>query len=383
MSQIGNQHPSREQRKVQRLIVGLQAFGSPKQQRCNSKHKIILRQGDNILVENQFINIKWNSLNKSYYTEIGYQFTKFGDVFTVNVEDLPITNKSNVSAICDICGSVKTVNYNSYCRNVKSNSKYVCHKCSTLLRYDRELKDKQIRYMNRLAEQCTVKGYKLLSVPSDIRNNTSYIKYECPKHGVKSMRISNFLNGKGCPDCAKDTAASNYKFTAEEVAERIGSYGVEVLNPEDYINQYEKNLKFVCPICGEIFITSLLYFTQHGGKVCDGCTHKISQGERRIYIYLKEHNITFEREKRFAECKDERPLPFDFFLPEYNMCIEFDGQQHYSGGFFPTDLAYTESHDKIKTDYCKSHNIRILRIPYWDMYHIQDILTKELHQDIV
>ena len=68
-----------------------------------------------------------------------------------------------------------------------------------------------------------------------------------------------------------------------------------------------------------------------------------------------------------------RPLPFDFYIPQYNLCIEFDGKQH----FIPTDfksnsteeekLKYFElvqMRDNIKTDYCKNNNINLLRIKY-------------------
>lgn len=111
-----------------------------------------------------------------------------------------------------------------------------------------------------------------------------------------------------------------------------------------------------------------------------------SKGERRIRHFLESHDINFVQEKVFYDCKDKNPLPFDFYLPKYNMCIEFDGEQHYiDKGNFSTSLEYTQHHDDIKTAYCNQNNIHLLRIPYWHYNNVDKILAKNiiLHKDIV
>ena len=75
----------------------------------------------------------------------------------------------------------------------------------------------------------------------------------------------------------------------------------------------------------------------------------------------------YEFQKRFEDCKDKKQLPFDFYLPDYNCCIEYDGRQHfqaieYWGGEEVFQL--TQFHDQIKNDYCKENNIRLIRIKY-------------------
>ena len=55
---------------------------------------------------------------------------------------------------------------------------------------------------------------------------------------------------------------------------------------------------------------------------------KVSKGEKKIINFLNEHNITFEREKTFSDCRGRtgrQPLRFDFFLKDYNILIEYDG----------------------------------------------------------
>lgn len=83
---------------------------------------------------------------------------------------------------------------------------------------------------------------------------------------------------------------------------------------------------------------------------CPYC--KESLGEKAISQFLKTHNIMFIREKRFKTCRDKLPLPFDFYLPQLNALIEFDGIQHY----YKQSYYYSETlvlHDQIKTKWAK------------------------------
>jgi len=97
--------------------------------------------------------------------------------------------------------------------------------------------------------------------------------------------------------------------------------------------------------------------------------------------YLLDHDITFFEEYKFQDCKDINPLPFDFYLPDKNICIEFDGKQHYQAikaWDGEEGLIYTQYHDNIKTQYCINHNIKLIRIPYWDKNNIDNILQNTL-----
>lgn len=114
-------------------------------------------------------------------------------------------------------------------------------------------------------------------------------------------------------------------------------------------------------------------------KRCPVCSGKISSGEFTVKQVLENHHINFIQQKTFDGCKDKNPLPFDFYLPDYNMMIEYDGKQHYEpveyfGGKESFD--YTVRHDTIKNKYCKDNNVDILRIPYWDEDNIESIITK-------
>ncbi len=83
--------------------------------------------------------------------------------------------------------------------------------------------------------------------------------------------------------------------------------------------------------------------------------------------YLIKHELEFEEQKRFNDCRNKKSLPFDFYISKYNLCIEFDGQLYYmSVKYFGGDKKLNErkDNDLIKNNYCKEKGINLLRIRY-------------------
>ena len=118
-----------------------------------------------------------------------------------------------------------------------------------------------------------------------------------------------------------------------------------------------------CLVCGYEWL--VVPFSILSGSGCPQCY--MSHGERAISIYLKEHNINYSSQHTFDDCKYKYVLPFDFYLPDYNVCIEYDGGQHFKpvkwfGG--EEGFRKTQERDEIKTQYCKNNNIPLLRIRY-------------------
>lgn len=100
-----------------------------------------------------------------------------------------------------------------------------------------------------------------------------------------------------------------------------------------------------------------------------------SKGERVIESVLIELNVDFDQQHIFYDCrsKNNRVLYFDFYLPDYNCCIEYDGEQHQRG--WKRDLktlSTIQERDKIKDDYCATNHIRLIRIPYTELNNINE-----------
>ena len=144
-----------------------------------------------------------------------------------------------------------------------------------------------------------------------------------------------------------------------------------------YVNNTTK-VKIICPVHG--------VFEQTPASHLNGseCPHdNNSYGETKIFNILKNKNLCFETQKRFKDCKDKRTLPFDFYLPDYNLCIEYDGRQHFEsveifGG--EQNFQIQQKHDKIKNNFCKENNIDLLRIKYTD--DIEEKLNEKYNEKI-
>lgn len=109
----------------------------------------------------------------------------------------------------------------------------------------------------------------------------------------------------------------------------------------------------------------------------------MSKGENKISKILKTKNISYIREYKFDDCVyNNQKLRFDFYLPEYNICIEYDGRQHYEAiKYYGSEELFKirRKRDEIKNKYCFKNNIYLIRIPYYCFSEIENIIKKELN----
>lgn len=106
-----------------------------------------------------------------------------------------------------------------------------------------------------------------------------------------------------------------------------------------------------------------------------------STGEKLIEFWLNKNSIKYERQKTFNECKNRRKLRYDFYLPNQNVLIEYDGRQHFKsiecfGG--ENEFKSTQLNDRIKTEYAEKNNIKLLRIPYIKRKNLSNILKNNI-----
>lgn len=209
------------------------------------------------------------------------------------------------------------------------------------------------------------------------------MKFICHHHldkGIQYNTVDNIINGHHiCKYCGCSELWENNRITIDIIQAECNRIGV------NYIGRFSKNneshIQYICPYHQEIGIqtTSWTHFKELG-KGCPHC-NKISKGELKIYNYLLQNNITFFREHKFNNCINNRRLRFDFYLPEKNIIIEFNGIQHYKpisifGG--EEKFKLNQQNDKIKIKYCNDNNIQMIIIPYWDYDNIENILSKYL-----
>ena len=109
----------------------------------------------------------------------------------------------------------------------------------------------------------------------------------------------------------------------------------------------------------------------------------MSKGEDYLVAIFRKEKITYEREKTFSDLlgKHGTPLRFDFYLPKFEINIEYDGEGHFQqvskfGG--RSGYMVAAERDRRKNSYCLAHHIPLYRIPYWELHNIHslsDILT--------
>lgn len=116
--------------------------------------------------------------------------------------------------------------------------------------------------------------------------------------------------------------------------------------------------------------------TNNWGKIkfCKQCKNQhYSKGELAIQEVLENKSILFIKEYSFKDCRDKRPLRFDFYLPDYNICIEYDGIQHFTKtNFSRENLTTRQLHDKIKDEYCQANHIKLVRFNYTELDDMDD-----------
>lgn len=203
----------------------------------------------------------------------------------------------------------------------------------------------------------SIHGDKYVYSFVDYKNNKTYIKIKCPTHGIFETKPNDHLTGGGCGRCV-----GRGKTTEDFINEAKDKYGyLYSYKLTSYKSTYEK-IKIICKTHG-IFEQSPNHHLNGGG--CPICLSSI--GEREIRKYLIENNVIFFPQHRFKDCRDKNPLPFDFYLPEYNTCIEFQGEQHYKpinyfGGL--KNFKEQQKRDKIKFNYCADKQINLIIIKY-------------------
>lgn len=126
---------------------------------------------------------------------------------------------------------------------------------------------------------------------------------------------------------------------------------------EDYLKLIYEELK------------SIRYLLENNSQIVNSESAKIQSDAGDIEKYLIENNIEYIKE--FEIQPGKTTLYCDFYLPDYNMVIEYDGEQHFfivdkfvkNGN--PLDTLNTQQYlDRLKDRYCKENNINLLRIPY-------------------
>lgn len=197
----------------------------------------------------------------------------------------------------------------------------------------------------------------------------------CPEHGEFWQTPHNHLSGYGCPECKKYILRKIRSGSLNEFIEKAtqihgDKYDYSRVN---YINNHTK-VEIICPKHGSFWQTPNDHLD---GKGCNKCN--LSKGEERIKRFLDDNKINYIYNKA---CLDFlRPLKPDFYLPDYNLVIEYDGEQHFKsieifGG--KEGLKKRKRLDIIKNKLCEENSVEVFRIKFTEFSSIENILRDKL-----
>lgn len=229
-----------------------------------------------------------------------------------------------------------------------------CPRCSGHIKKTHESYVEEVKEVNSNIE--VIGRYIDISTP---------ILHLCKTHNVEWMaRPSNILRGHGCRKCRNDALASARSKNQEQYIEDLKEANPNIVVLGNYVNAH-------IPILHKCLIDGCEWYAKPNnilsGKGCPKCNE--SFGERQVRQWLDAHNVAYISQKMFDDCCDVKPLPFDFYLPNYNIAIEYQGEQHYRPvDYFGGEEKFKlqQRHDGIKNEYCESNNIKLLCIPYYE-----------------
>jgi len=213
-------------------------------------------------------------------------------------------------------------------------------------------------------------------------NSKIKIKIRCLTCGIVfEQSPDDHASGRGCRQCGIKKRSDDKRDTRETwIAKARAVHGVQYdYSAVEYVNSQDK-VKIRCLTCGLVFEQKATnHVVQKQG--CPKC--KESRGERVVSMVLDSLLVSYERQKKFDGCKYKSKLPFDFYLPDHNTCIEYHGRQHYE----PVDhfggdkgLKTRQRLDRIKAKYCKDNGITLEVIPYWfDEEQVRAIVSRIAH----
>lgn len=217
------------------------------------------------------------------------------------------------------------------------------------------------------------------------------ITLKCKKHNeVFTQKIDDHLKHKNsCSECIREVNIKNNLLSNEEFIERCTIlYGNHLSYEKTQYNGKNETVIVTCEDHGDVEVIARSLLQGWGCPICRHEKESTSRGEKFLLKIFKENTINFEYQKTFPGCIYKNELRFDFYLPDYNILIEYQGQQHYRPSRFgDMSQEVAEEHfriqqikDNIKREFCKKENIKLIEIPYYkDLNKVHKELLEELN----
>lgn len=257
-----------------------------------------------------------------------------------------INNKQPLLVRCNDCGYERSISFN------KLSIDSMCPKCSRKLKKTTETFKEEVK-------ELTNDKFEVLS---EYINTSTKIKMRHKECGYEWFVIpKNFTSVKtSCPQCSHQSV----KYTFENFMKFFNIVNPDFTLQEIYIN----NTKYLSAICNNCNteIKRNMYYSLKNEIICPTCFNKESVGVKIIKKILNELNFDYDSEYFFKGLYSPRgfAMKMDFSIKELNLFIEFDGPQHFSGGYFSKNNDYLRECDLLKNGLIREIKSSLIRIDY-------------------
>lgn len=238
-----------------------------------------------------------------------------------------------------------------------------CKKCANILTGQSKVSNLEVF----IQKANNVHNFKYDYSKAIYKNARTKVEIICPEHGSFWQTPDQHLRGHGCPKCAfeknSNLKRSSTKKFIEKAREIHGNkYSYDKVT---YINNHTKVI-ITCPIHGDFEQRPSDHLANRGCAKC-----KNSKGEIFIEQLLTEHNINFITQYKIpinTSINIQGFTEIDFYLPDYNIFMEYNGIQHYiPQEYFGGKLKfnnYQVPRDNYVRNYCKENDIKLIEIDY-------------------
>jgi hypothetical protein len=346
-----------------------------------------------LLITPQKVKIKWHNRYKIHYENKGYKFTKVGNYFAVNVEDIQHGSEVLVLYNCDYCGNTHKKPYKVLISQRKHKDDKDC--CSNTKCMSERKSENRIKYGLPEGESLAEKYPNLLKEWDYQTNKISPFHYK-PFSRKKVWWIGSSCGhkweasidkrskwGRGCHFCAGRSVDNTNCLTTvrPDLAKEWDFDKNKGILPDEVTFCSGKSVWWKCDF-GHQWKSKIS--NRANGSNCPVCNS--SKGEEKVRRWLEKEGIKYVKEFSFDGLNGVNggELRFDFATFDTNgklIClIEFDGIFHFRKIYVNDRHETLVKHDRKKDKYCTEQNIKLVRIPYTEYDNLETILTKELSE---
>lgn len=263
-----------------------------------------------------------------------------------------VNSRAKVTITCPVHGDFEQTP-NNHLRGkgcprcaIELNSKALCFSAVDFIEKARRIHDKRYDYSK-----------------VNYTNSQTKVTITCPTHGDFEQIPNSHLQGSGCKQCMFDKLSVLHRSNRGEFVQKArlihgDKYGYK---NSIYINNRTK-ITVTCSKHGDFLITPQSHLSGGGCPLC-----KASKGETLIATILDKHGIKYIKEYRIPEVLNR--YPYDFYLPDRNLLVEFHGKQHYE--YIPffhrngeDDFLQQKNRDDIKKYNALHYKYRYLEVNY-------------------